>query len=67
MSKIIDAEDILAEARSAVECVFMAAGKLPKESCGAIQVVADLASAKINEAIALLEEYRGIINEESSA
>jgi hypothetical protein len=59
MSKIIDAEDLLADARNCVECVFMAAGKLPKESRDAIQVVADIATTKINAAIALLDECLG--------
>jgi len=58
MNKIIDAEDILADARHCVECLFMAARGLPREKAGPIQAVADIASDKINEAIALLSEYR---------
>lgn len=58
MNKIIDAEDILAEARNCVECIYMAASDLPREEADPIQVVADIASDKIGEAIALLDEYR---------
>jgi hypothetical protein len=58
MSKIIDAQDILAFARFHIECVFMAAGQLEREDCDPIQAVADTASRKIGEAIALIEEYR---------
>lgn len=65
MSKIIDAEDALGVARGAIECIFTAAGKLPKESCDAIQIVADLADTKIKEAIGLQEEYRGASDEEN--
>jgi hypothetical protein len=57
MSKIIDAEDILNEARNCVECIYMAAMDLHEER-DPIQVVADIASGKIGEAIALLDEYR---------
>ncbi len=58
MSKILEAEDILAYARDHIECVFMAAGQLTREEGCPIQVVAETASKKINEAIALLDEYR---------
>jgi hypothetical protein len=57
MNKILDAEDILAYARDHIECVFMAPGQLTHEECP-IQVVAETASKKIKEAIALLSEYR---------
>jgi hypothetical protein len=57
MSKIIDAEDILVEARNCVECIWMAAAYLPREETDSLQVVADIASRKIEEAIALLGEY----------
>ena len=66
MSKIIDAEDILNDARNCVECIFMAAadlgGGLKHEGTDPIQAVANIASHKINEAIAILEEYRGAPN-----
>jgi hypothetical protein len=55
---LADAEDILTEARNCVECVFMAAPASPRETAGPLQAVANLASEKINEAIALLEECR---------
>ena len=55
MSKIIDAQDILGFARGYVECVFMAASSLPKDDGDPIMAVADAASTKIDEAIALLE------------
>ena len=57
MSKIIDAEDILTDAQNCVECIFLAAGSLGDET-DPIQAVADIASGKIGEAIALLDEYR---------
>jgi hypothetical protein len=57
MSKIIDARDILYGARSCVECIFLAASDIGEETAP-IQVVADIASMKISEAIALLDEYR---------
>ncbi|MGB6325542.1 MAG: hypothetical protein WBG11_07145 [Methylocella sp.] len=62
MSKIIDAQDSLTHARSCVELIFMAAcglgDGLKHKATDPIQVVADMASTKIDEAIALLEEYR---------
>jgi hypothetical protein len=62
MNKILDAEGILADAQSCVECIFLAAsglgGGLSHDATDPIQVVADIASNKINEAIALLDEYR---------
>jgi hypothetical protein len=58
MNKLLDAEDILTFARDHIECVFMAAGQLPREEGCPIQVVAETASNKIKEAIALLSEYR---------
>ena len=62
MSKILDAQGILADARSCVECIYMAAhglgGGLEHEGIDPIQVVADIANKKIEEAIALLGEYR---------
>ena len=45
------------EARSCVECIFMASADLSHEEAEPIQVVADIASKKIDEAIALLHEY----------
>jgi hypothetical protein len=58
MHKVIDAEDILNVARNCVECVFLAARASPRETAGPLQAVANLASEKIDEAIALLEECR---------
>jgi hypothetical protein len=59
MSKIINAQDILVDPRNCVECIFLAASDIGDEG-DPIQVVADIASTKINAAIALLEEYRGV-------
>jgi hypothetical protein len=53
-----DAEDILNEARDHIECVFMAAGQLTPEEGSPIVVVANAASQKIDEAVALLSKYR---------
>jgi hypothetical protein len=67
MNKIIGAEDILIDARNFVECIFLAAsglgGGLKHEGTDPIQVVADTASKKIEEAIALLNEYRADMGE----
>jgi hypothetical protein len=57
MNKIIEAQDILADARSGVECIFLAASELTEEGRNPIHTVADIASKKIDEAIALLKEY----------
>ena len=57
MSKIIDAEDILGDARNCVECIFLAANGIGDET-NPIQAVAEIASRKIDEAIDLLDEYR---------
>jgi hypothetical protein len=58
MSKIIEAQDTLVDARNCIECVFMAANDLDNEQADPIQAVTNIASGKINEAIALLDEYR---------
>jgi hypothetical protein len=58
MNKLLDAEDILTLARDHIECVSMAAGQSTHEEGSPIQVVAETASEKIEEAIALLGEYR---------
>jgi hypothetical protein len=59
MNKILEAEDILAGARNCIECVFMASASLSSpEECDPLQAVADIASTKIEEAIALLRECR---------
>jgi hypothetical protein len=42
-----------------IDCVFMAAASLTYENRHAISITADIASKKINEAIALLDQYRG--------
>ena len=46
MNKIVQAEDILAEARNCVECIFMAPahGSLPTADANAILTVATAAS-----------------------
>lgn len=58
MCKILDAEDILGDARDYIECVLMAAASLSREEGNPISIVADAASKKIDEAIALLDESR---------
>jgi hypothetical protein len=54
---IARAEDVLAEARNCIECVRLAAETLD-EKTGPIQYVANIASAKIEEAMAMLDECR---------
>ena len=58
MSKILAAQDILGEARACIQCLFMATNELDLEMADPLQAVADIASMKIKEAIALLGEYR---------
>ncbi|MFZ3326111.1 MAG: hypothetical protein WA231_09550 [Methylocella sp.] len=55
--KIIDAEDILGVAQHCIDCVFLAATGLGDET-DPIQAVTLIASKKIDEALALLGEYR---------
>ena len=57
MSKIIRAQDILSDAQSCVECIFLAAANLDDQT-DPIQTVANIASRKIAMARALLGEYR---------
>jgi hypothetical protein len=52
---IARAEDLLIEARNCVDCIWLAAEGLEEK---AIQVVAGIANDKIDEAIAMLNEYR---------
>lgn len=54
MSKILDAVDILADARDYFERVWMAAGKLPHAEGGPLIAVANMASKKIDGALAVL-------------
>jgi hypothetical protein len=54
---IARAEDVLAEARNCIECLRLAAETLD-EKTDPIQYVANIASKKIDEAIAMLDEYR---------
>ena len=58
MSKILDAQDILTEARDFVECIGMAAAAshLAREFGAPIVAVANAASQKIDEAAELLAE-----------
>ena len=58
MRIIIEAEDILAEARNCIDCVCLAAEALDPHQQRPIWCVANIASDKINEAIASLEECR---------
>jgi hypothetical protein len=54
--KIIDVEDILAEARHCIECASSAAESLWGKEADPITTVIDIASKKIDEAIAALRE-----------
>jgi len=59
MNKLVTAEDILGNAHDFIECVWMAATDLEEPlQRGPLQAVATAAADKINEAIALLHEYR---------
>jgi hypothetical protein len=62
MSKITDAQDILATACGCVRCISSAVCG-PATDDGAIASVANVAADKINEAIELLTEYRISIGE----
>ena len=57
MSKILDAQDLLNEVRDFIECIGMAAAAshLEPEFGAPIAAVANAASQKIEDAIALLE------------
>ena len=57
--KLADAMDALSLAKSYIEAIFMAAASLSPHERGPISAVADTVSDKINEAITLLNEYRG--------
>jgi hypothetical protein len=63
MIRIKEAQDALTGAKSCIDCVFLATEGLGlgQEQSGAIQHVADIASRKIDEAIALLKDYRGSV------
>jgi len=58
MNKILEAEDILGDAKVCIDCVFLAMNELEPEQSGPLQAVADIASKKIDEAIALLDKLR---------
>jgi hypothetical protein len=59
MSKIMDAQEILSDARNCVECAILAVDRdVHAYQRDAIQVVLGIASKKIEEADALLDEYR---------
>ena len=59
MSKIIQAVDILNDARGFLKCTWMAAADLGEpEETDAIQTVTNAAARQIEAAIALIEEYR---------
>jgi hypothetical protein len=54
MSKKLDVQGILTEARSDIECVVMAARQLPPEEGAPIAAWADAVGKKIKEALRLL-------------
>jgi hypothetical protein len=58
MSKIIDVEDVLARARDLVECASCAAESLWGKEADPVDTALEAASKKIDEAIAMLGEYR---------
>jgi hypothetical protein len=58
MKKIIDVEDVLARARDLVECASSAAAHVWGKEADHVDSTLEVASAKIGEAIAMLEEYR---------
>jgi hypothetical protein len=51
MSEKLDVQGILAEARSDIECIVMAARQLPPDKGGPIVAMADAAAKKIEEAL----------------
>ena len=51
MSKKLDVQSILTEARSDIECLVMAARQLPPEEGGPIEAMADAAGKKIEKAL----------------
>ena len=54
MSTKLDVQSILAEARSDIECIVMAARQLPPDEGGPIAAMADAAGKKIEKALRLL-------------
>jgi hypothetical protein len=53
MSKKLDVQGILTEARSDIECIVMAARQLPPEEGGPIAAMADAVGKKIEKALRL--------------
>ena len=51
MSKKLDVQGILTEARSDIECIVMAARQLPPEEGGPIAAMADAVGKKIEKAL----------------
>ena len=51
MSKKLDVQGILTEARSDIECIVMAARQLPRDEGGPIAAMADEARKKIEKAL----------------
>ena len=58
MSKILDAEDILARARDLIECASCTAAHVWGKEADHVDSTLEVAGEKIGEAIALLDEYR---------
>ena len=54
MSKNLDAQSILTEARSDIECVVMAARQLPSDEGAPIAAMADAVGRKIEKVLRLL-------------
>jgi hypothetical protein len=58
--KIIDAEDVLAYARDCITCAAAASAHIHGKEGEPIETVIDIAGEKIDAALALLHEYRGV-------
>jgi hypothetical protein len=58
MNKLLDAEDVLARARDLIECAASAAAHIWGKEADQVSTALEVASAKIDEAIAMLHEYR---------
>jgi hypothetical protein len=58
MSKILDAEDILARARDLIECASCTAAHVWGKEADHVDSALEIAGEKVGEAIALLDEYR---------
>lgn len=58
MCNVIDAEDLMSEARLLIEAVFMATSSLPLDEGGPLAMVANIAVQRLDQARDLLDGYR---------